>query len=176
MILETAIAGGGDHEPARLGEDLDVLREQAVEFAVDERRQFAERLDAVVVGGGETAADVEQVHLGVAAVLGFLEEVGGQLERGDVVLEVRGLAADMEAQALDHQPRLVRGEDEVHRFARGGAELGGELHHGAGVGHLDAQGQPGQRGVLLDLLDLLVVVVGDQRLVLVELLQASPRP
>ena len=62
------------------------------------------------------------------------------------------------------------------RFAGSGAELGGELDHGAGVGDLDAQGQPGVRGVLLDLVDLLVVVVGDQRLVLVQLLQRLARP
>src|SRR5208283_3744 len=46
--------GGGDHEPARLGEYLDVLLKQAGELAVDERRQLAEGLDAVVIGGGET--------------------------------------------------------------------------------------------------------------------------
>ncbi len=91
--------------------------------------------------------------------------------RGHVVLEVRGLAADVEAQALDDQARLVGGEDQIHRLARGGAELGGQLDHRAGVGHLDAQGQSRLRGVLLDLLDLLVVVVGHQRLVLVQLLQ-----
>ena len=163
--------GRGHEEPARLGEDLDVLREQAVDLAVDDSRQFAERLHAVVIRRGETAADVEQVHLRVAAVFGFLEEVGGEVERGDVVLEVRGLAADVEAQALDDQARLVRGEDEVHGFAGRGAELRGQLDHRAGVGHLEAQREPGLRGVLLDLLDLLVVVVGDQRLVRVQLLQ-----
>ena len=54
-----------DHEPPRLSQDLDVLREQAVELTVDERRQFTERLDAGIIGGGETATDVEQEHNGL---------------------------------------------------------------------------------------------------------------
>ena len=133
--------------------------------------QFAERLHGVVVGRGESAADVEQVHLGVAAVPGFLEDVGGQVDGGDVILEVRGLAADVEADALDGQARLVRCQNHIHGFAGRGAEFGGQFDHRAGVGHLQPQRQAGLRRVLLDFPDLLVIVVSDQRLVLVEFLQ-----
>ena len=61
-----------------------------------------------VVGRGKAAADVEQVHLGVAAVAGLLEDVRGQVDGGDVVLEIRRLAADVEAEALDDQARPCR--------------------------------------------------------------------
>ena len=98
-----------------------------------------------VVRRGEAAADVEQVHLRVAAVPRLLEDVRGEVQRLHVVLEVGRLAADVEADALDHQPGAVGLEDEVDRLARGGAELGGELHHRAGVGHLQAQRQAGVR-------------------------------
>ena len=79
MILEPRRGGGGHQEPARLGQDLDVLREEPVELAVDGLGQFAERLDGVVVGRGEAAADVEQVQLGEAARPGLREDVGGQV-------------------------------------------------------------------------------------------------
>ena len=94
----------------------------------------------------------------------------------DVVLEVGRLAADVETQSFDDQSRLVRGEDQVHGFAGRRAELGGQFDHGAGVGHLQAQRQAGVRRVLLDLSDLLVVVVGHQRLVRVQVPAASRWP
>ena len=53
----------GDEEAARLGQDLDLLGEEAVEFAVERSRQVLERLDVLVVGRGKAAADVEQVQL-----------------------------------------------------------------------------------------------------------------
>ena len=40
------------------------------------------------------------------------------LERLDEILEIRALAADMKAEALDDQPRLKRCNNEVHGFAR----------------------------------------------------------
>ena len=60
--------GGGHQEPARLGQDLDVLGEQPVEFGVDPPGQRLERLDLLVVGGGKAAADVEQLQLVSRAV------------------------------------------------------------------------------------------------------------
>ena len=56
----------------------------------------------LVVGRGETAADVEDLDL-VPALAAFLHHRGGDVERLDEVLEVGALAADVEAQALDHQ-------------------------------------------------------------------------
>ena len=145
------------------------MREEPVELAPQEAGQLLERLHRLVVGGREAAADVEEVHLGVAALLGLLEDPGRQLERRHVVVEVGGLAADVEGEPLDLQPLLGRRQDEVDRLARRGAELGGELHHRPGVGDAEAQRQPGVRGVLLDLLDLLQVVEGDQGPVAIEL-------
>ena len=162
--------GGGHQEPARLGEDFDVLREEPVELGVDASGQLAKRLTLAVVGGGEAAADVEQFQL-VAALLGLVEDARRQVQGLHVVLEIGGLAADVEAQPLDDQPGVVGGLDQVHRLARGGAELRRQLDHRPGVGHADPQGQAGVRGVLADLADLLEVVVGHQRLVRIELAQ-----
>ena len=68
-------------------------------------------------------------------------------------------------------PIAERLQDQVHRLARVAAELRGKLHHRAGVGNAQPQHQPGVRRVALDLAQLLEVVVGDQRLVLVQRLQ-----
>ena len=85
--------------------------EKPVEFAIDDAGQFAERLHRVVVGRRKTAADVEQVHLGVATVLRFLEDIGGEVNGRDVVLEIGRLAADVEADAFHGQPHFVRREN-----------------------------------------------------------------
>ena len=60
--------GGGHQEAARLGQDLDVRREQAVDLGVDLPGQRAEGLHVPVVGRREAAADVEDLDL-VAARL-----------------------------------------------------------------------------------------------------------
>ena len=65
--------GGGHQEPPRLGENLDRLRKQAVQFRVDRLGQALEGRDGVVVVGGEAAADVEQLEL-EAARLGLGED------------------------------------------------------------------------------------------------------
>ena len=148
-----------------------MLGEQPVELAVQPPGQGAERLDVVVIMGGESAADVEDLDLVVAAAPGLHEDAGRQLQGLDVVLEVGALAADVEADPLDHQPGLEGGPDQVDGLAGRGAELARQLHHRAGVGHLDPQTQARVRGVLLDLANLFQVVVGHQRLVLVQLLQ-----
>jgi hypothetical protein len=122
---------------------------------------------------GEPTADVDEEHLPGPARLGLPEDVGRQVERLDVVVEVGGLASHVEGDALHREPLLLRRQDEVDRLARRGPELGGELDHGARVGHPEPQRQAGARRVLLDLLDLLEVVVGDERLVAVELPQRA---
>ena len=169
--LRHRVAGAGHQEASRLGQNLDVAGKQAVELGIDDLRQFAERLHRRVVRRGKTAADVDQVHFRVAAVPGLLEHRRGQAERLDIVLEIGRLAADVKTDALDDEARLGRREDEVHGLARRGAEFGGQLDHGPGIRHLEAQRQSGIGGVLLDLSDFLPVVEGDQRLVLVQLLQ-----
>ena len=169
------VAGGGDHEAAGLGEDLDVLREETVDLGVDDLREIAEGLHGGVVRRGEAAADVDEIHLLVAAVLRLLEDVGRERERLDVVLEVRGLAADVEADALDGEADAVGLEDHVDGLAGRGAELRGQLDHRAGVGNLETEGETGVGRVLLDLVDLLDVVEGHERLVLVELLEGGLR-
>ena len=131
-------AGGGAEETARFGENLHVLGKQPVQFAVDDLGQFAERLDGGVVGRGKTAADVQQVHLGVTAVARFLVDVGGQVDGLDVIVKIRRLAADVEADAFHGQARPVRLQNHVHRFAGRRAEFGGQLHHRAGVRPLSA--------------------------------------
>ena len=70
-----------------------------------------------------TPPDIEQVHLGVAAFLGFLENIGGEVEGLDVVFKVGGLTADMETQAFYCEAGFGRREDQIHRFAGGGAKF-----------------------------------------------------
>jgi len=159
--------GGRDEKPPRLGEDLDRCREQPVDLVVDLPRQVGELRHGVVVVGRESTADVEQFQREPAARrLG--EHAGAKMQRLDVVFRIGALAADVEAQALDDQTGIVGVFDQLHRLSRQGPEFARQFHHRAGVGHAQAQRQTGVRGVLGDLLHLLVVVVGNQRLVAVE--------
>ena len=67
------------------------------------------------------------------------------------------------------------GLDQLHRLARGRAELRRQLDHRPGVRHAQPQGQTGVRGVLANLADLLEVVVSHQRLVEVEIAERFVR-
>ncbi len=119
-------------------------------------------------GAGKPPPISTQVHLRVAAVPCFLEHVRREVQRLHVVLEVRRLAPDVEADSLDDEPPPVGLEDQVHRLAGERAELRRQFDHRPGVRHLEAQRKARMRRVLPDLLDLLEVVEGDERLVLVE--------
>jgi hypothetical protein len=98
--------------------------EEALELVVDDPCELAEGLHRVVVAGGKAAADVDQVHLVVPAVVRLLVDARAQRERLHVVVEVGGLAPHVEAQPLAREAELLGEEDEVDRLARGGAELG----------------------------------------------------
>ena len=67
--------------------------------------------------GGEAAADVEQLEL-EAARPGLGEDAGCQVQGLAVVLHVRALAADVEAQPLDLELVVVSEGDQVHGLAR----------------------------------------------------------
>ncbi len=166
--------GGGHQEPAWLGQDFDRFGEQPVQFGVDHFRQSPEGRDSVVVVGGETAADVEQLEI-EAARSGLREDSGGQMQCLVVVLRVRALAPHVEAQPLDLEFVVVSEGDQVHGLAGQGAELAGQLHHRSGVGNAQPQHQPRVRRITGDLDDLVVVIVGDQRLVGIEPLQCFNR-
>ena len=60
--LGDGVTRRGHEEPTRLGEDLDLLREQPVELVVDLLGQVAELGHARVVGRGEPATDIEQLE------------------------------------------------------------------------------------------------------------------
>ena len=169
--------GGGAEETPRLGENLHAgrFRKQAIQFAVDDLGEFAERLDARIIWRGETAADVQQVHLGVAAILRLLENVRRQRDGLDVIFKIRRLAADMKADALDGQAEFVGFENHVHRLARRRAEFGGQLHHRAGVRHFQAQHEAGLWRKFFDFPDFLKIVERDERLVLIEFAQCLHR-
>lgn len=98
----------------------------------------------------------------------FLEDRRRKFERRNVVREIRALAADVKAEALDGEARVEGGFDQVDRFAAGRAELRRQLDHRAGVRHANAEHQAGVRRVLLELENLGVVVIRDERLVLVQ--------
>ena len=90
-------AGGGSHEEAsRLREDLEGLWKQPVQFRIDRLSQDPECRNGVVVMRREAAADVEELELEPASSL--RRRPRGQVQRLDVVLDVRALAADVEAQ------------------------------------------------------------------------------
>ena len=172
--LRDGVARRGHEKAARLREDLDFLGKQPVEFVVDLLGKRAEFRHRGVVRRREAAADVEQFEV-VAPRLGLVEDAGAKVDRLDVVLGVRALAADVEGEPLDGEIMLVGVFDQLHRLARQGAKLARELHHRAGVRHAEPQRQAGVRRVLGDLLHFLVVVVGHQRLVAVEFAERLDR-
>ena len=162
--------GSGDEKAARLGENLNVLREQPADLGIDLFRQPTERLHVFVVVRRETAADVEDLDF-VPARLRFAHHRGGHVERLHEILEVRALAADVEAQAFHDQPCAERGFNQVHCFAGIAAEFRGQLDHRAGIGHAQTQHDAGVGGELLDFSQLVYVVIRDERFVLVECLK-----
>ena len=168
--LADSRAGRGHEKPPRLREDLDLLRKQPVKFVVDRLGESGELRHRGVVGRGKTTADIEQFEV-EASRLCLGEDVGAEVNRLDVVLRVGALAANVEREPLDDEVVFVGILDQVNRLAGQGPKLAGKLHHRAGVGHTKPQRQPRMRSVLGDLLDLLMIVVGHQRLVAVEFLE-----
>ena len=122
----------------------------------------------------KSAADVEELEL-VAARFRLSEDARGQVQGLDVVLNVRALTADVEAQSLDFELVVVRERDEVHGFARQRSEFARELHHRPRVGHPQPQREARVRRVFRDLDDLLMIVVGHERLVVIQLLERLGR-
>ncbi len=118
----------GDQESPRLGQDLDIFWKQPRDLPVDLLRERAEWLYMLVVRRGKAAADVQYLDF-VAARFGFPHHRCGHVHRLDEVLKICALAAHMETQSLDDQTQLECPDDEIHRFARVAAELGGELDH-----------------------------------------------
>ena len=106
---------------------------------------------------------------------GFREDARGQVQCLDVVLDVRALAADVETQPLDFELVVARERDQVHRLAGRRPELARELHHRPGVGHAQPQHEARVRRVPGDLDHFFIVVVGDERLVRIELLERLGR-
>ena len=139
--------GGGHEEPARLGENFDIFREQPVQFGIDAFGQFLERLDSAVIRSGKSAADIEQFQI-VAALFGFFKNARREVQRLHVVFEIGCLAADVEAKPFDDQAGFMGGLDQFDGLARVGPELRRQFDHRPGVGHADPQSQPGVRGVL----------------------------
>ena len=135
-------------------------REEALELGVQPLRERHEGLDALVVGRREPAPDVEEPEFEPAR-LRLAKDVRGYLEGLDVVLEIRALAPDVEAEPLYAEPRRLRGRDEVDRVARLAAELAREFHHRAGVRDHETEHEPRVGRVFPYLPDLLSVVVGD---------------
>src|SRR5439155_20855902 len=108
--------GGGDEKAPRLGQNLDVFREEAVDFGIDLPGEQAERLDMFVVGRGKSAPDIEDFDF-MPARLGLLHHGRGQVERLDKILEIGALASHMKAQALDDEAHPERCDNKVHRFS-----------------------------------------------------------
>jgi hypothetical protein len=130
--------------------------EASGDLGVQDPHEIAERSHAPVVGRRESPADVEQLQR-VPPRGGLLHQGGRRGQRLDEVLEIRALAAGVEAEPLDGQPRVERGRDQVHRLPRRRAELARQLDHRADVRDPDPQGQPRVRGVPANLPDLLLM-------------------
>jgi hypothetical protein len=113
---------GGDQEPPRLSKDFDRFGEKSVQLGVNHLRESPERRDRLVVVGGKTTADVEELEI-EATRLGLRQDPRGQVQRLAVVLWVRALAADVEAQPLDLQLVIVSEGNQVHSLAGQGTEL-----------------------------------------------------
>ena len=172
--LRDGVARRCHQKSPRLGEDLDLLREKAVELMVDFLGKLAEFRHRLVIRRRKAATDVEQFE-GEPARLRLGEDVRAEVDRLNVILRIGALAADVKRQPFHHQVMVMGILDEVDRFARQGAEFAGEFYHRPRVGHAESEGQAGVRRVLGDLLHLLVIVVGDQRLVAVELVKGLDR-
>ena len=123
ITSEMAYPEEATRKPAGLREDLDILREEPIQLGVDDGGKLVEGLDRFVVRDGEAAADVDEVHGRISAVPSLLENVRAESQRLHVVAEVGGLAAHVEADALDGRPGAVGLQDEIDRFPRGSAEL-----------------------------------------------------
>ena len=98
----------------------------------------------------------------------------GDVQGGGVVVEGGALAADVEAQAFDHQPQVERLGDQVPGVAGLGAELGAHLDLRADIRDLQPQDHAGGVAMLFDLLELVLVVEGDERLVPPDLAERVP--
>ena len=105
----------------------------------------------------------------------LVEDPGGQLQGLGEIVVIGRLAADVEAEALDHEAGVEGRLDEVDGLAGGGAELRGELDHRPRIGHANPQRQAGMGRPAANLGDLRHVVVGHQRLVGIEFLQGLVR-
>src|SRR5262249_4143380 len=115
-------------------------------------------------------ADIEELEIEPAR-LRLRENAGGKMKCLNVVLRIGALAADVEAESFDHKLVVVREGDKVDRLAGQRPKLAGKLDHRSGVGHAQAQHQARVRGVPGDLLHLLVIVIGHERFVWIELLE-----
>ena len=164
---------GGHHEAAGLGDDFDLGTELPIELGIERTGQLGEWSHVLIVRRWKAAADVEDLHLFVAALPRLFENPVGDGQRLHVVLKIRALAPHVEGQALDRKPGGKGGFDQVDRLAWRGAELGRELDHGSGVGYVHAQNEAGVRRVLLDLTDFSEIVVRDERLVRIQLGQGA---
>src|ERR1035437_4332257 len=117
--------GGARYQkPARLSQDFDILREQAVDLGVDLPGQHVEGLHGMVVGYREAASDVEDLDL-MAAGASFVHDRRRDIQRLHEIVEVGALAPHVEAHSLHHQPDSKRFQDQIHRLTGVTAKLGG---------------------------------------------------
>ena len=89
-------AGICHEEPARLGKDLHVGREEPGDLGPEFYCKFFDGTDLGVVLHGKASADIEDPDLLVQPVLRLRDDIGRDLERDHVVLEVGALASHVE--------------------------------------------------------------------------------
>src|SRR5262245_57803340 len=113
---------GGDQEPSRFGQNLEVAEKKSIDFSVDFLRQKAEGLDVLIIGSGKAAANVQDLNF-VSPAPCFVHHRLGEIQGLDKILEIGALRTDVKAQAFNHQAEIKGVLDQIHRLARVASEL-----------------------------------------------------
>jgi hypothetical protein len=142
----------GDERAARLGDDLDGVR-QGDERIGDRAPERLEPWDRLGVAGGQAAADVEERETQALHARGA-HDVAGERDRTRVGARIERLRADVEGEAMWDQPTLPRLDEQRDGRRRIYTELAGERNPARRVRRLETHVHARTRRVCGELLEL----------------------